>query len=569
MAVTRIYQDQVHTEGSNIDDTRTPADHDANAVDIQDTIDFICSQIADITGEMAWETAPDATIAAIEARTFLNEKLAMRELHLLTDITVPATQNFKILSVAGSEVVTPNIKAIGSTTKGLITATHTGTFGTHALDEVAGGTTINPKNCLAVVDASSGDPILSAGRKVFALLQNESGATDGAAFTDTTPERAQVSFVRINATNDDLEAVPVADIENKVVNLAFADRQDLDTWVEQDFMRRATFVDVGAGAVSVTLDNAIDNQGATPATQVTNIRWQIADGVALDFEDPTGARDLLKIAPGAAGDEVEVNVDTLDVNVGAAGTIDFDNGVSVDTGGTPIRLGVVAGQIDATALKVASTGGVMEVEASGGSLVLDATGQTLQADASILDLDATDDSHVIMAANAAAAKTLLIAARNAGAGDGDLELEADDDILFETVRETTPLPLDDATAGAISALPGGPHASVSAAILHAINSGGVDLSFDIFVAGSNFAQGANIPGVTFDLTQFSVDMGVPATPGSPTVFLFLNGRLMRGAAASGTGDFFPGTTPGNGDIIVDFPRGVRSGSVITSIGLKQ
>lgn len=572
MAVSRLRQDQIHTRGSLIDDTKLPSDHDANAADLEDTLDYLASQLADILGEINWYDAPDLSIAAINAKTFLDEKLALREYFLLTDITVPATQNYKVLSVAGSEVPA-RPKAINATTKGLVTAPHGGSFGTaHSLAEVAGDTTINPKNLLAVVDGSTGDPILdSSGKTIWGLLQHEAGATDGAVFTDTTPERAQVSFVVVNATNDDLVACAVGDIESKVVNLSFVDRNDLDSWVEQDFLRRGSFVDVPTGAQQVTLDNAIDNQGATPATQATQIYWRIDDDVGLHFQDSTGARDLLALLPAAAGDEMEVNVDLLDVNVGVSGIVDIDNGIRVDTGGQRINVGETPGQIDSTTLKLAATTGLAEVEGVGVTLdALAGAGGPLTADGTLLDADFSDTSHLDMRASDAAEKTLRVLAANDGAGASVLLLVSEDgDLKFQTVRETTPLPLDDSTAGTISGLAGGPHASIAAAIKYAIESGGVDLTFDIFLAASNYAQGVNIPGVTLDLTAYDEDMGTPASPGTPDLFLFLNGRLIRGASGTGIGDWYAGDTPASGDIKVDFPKGIKTGDLIITIGLKQ
>lgn len=97
---------------------------------------------------------------------------------------------------------------------------------------------------------------------------------------------------------------------------------------------------------------------------------------------------------------------------------------------------------------------------------------------------------------------------------------------------------------------------------------GVSLSFDIYVAVGNFAKGANIPAVTLDLTDFDGDMGTPGVPGAPNLFLLLNGRVIRGAAVTGTGDWFPGTDPSAGDVKVDFPKGIKTGDLILTIALK-
>lgn len=568
MTVSRIHQDQIHTQGSAIDDTLAPTNHDANAVDLADTLDYMASQLADILGEVTWEAAPDEAISALAARAKLEDTLAETELESLTDITVPAGQNYKLL--LASELPTFKTKAIATTTKGLVTAQHDGSFGTsHSLAELAGDTALSPRNLLGVVDGASGDPILSSGRVIWGLLQHEATAGDGTAFTDTTPERAQVSFVRANATHDDLEAVPYTDIENAVINLDYVRRKALSERTPQDWLRRTAHVDLPTGAASVTLDNAVDNQGATPVTQDTDIEWRITDTYEFRFETSDGGRTLLAVSPNAAGDQIQLNVDTFDVNVGAAGVVDFDNGVTVDSGGQSLNLGVTAGQIDSTTLKLAATGGLAEVEGTG--VTLDGTGGAggpITIDGTLLDADFSGDgdSHLITDPNSATTRTLLLAARNSGAGSANLELESDGDVLFETAQQTTPIPLDDSTAGAISALPGGPYASVSAAIKAALEGGGLtSVNFDIFVAGSNYAQGVNIPAATLDLTTYDEDMGTPGTPGTPDLFLFLNGRLIRGASGTGVGDWYAGDTPASGDVKVDFPKGIKSGDVLITV----
>jgi hypothetical protein len=549
----RTPQEHIETLGSGIDDTLTPSNHDANAIDLKTTIDHIASQVADVLGETNWHDAPDKTIAALAAQATLEATLAETEYKSLTSITVPNGN-----------------KAIALTTKGLVTAQHGGTFGTtHDLAEVAGDTTITPRNLLAVVDNATKDPILdSSGRVIWGLLQHEATAGDGTAFTDTTPERAHVSFVVVSS--NDLIACPIADIEDKVINLHYVRRKALSERVPQDWMHRSAAVDVPTGAANVTLNNAIDNQGATPATQTTDIEVRIDDDSEWRFETSDGGRDLLKVAPAAAGDELEVNVDTLDINVGAAGVVDIDNGVTVDSGGTPINLGVTAGQIDAgaAALKVASSGAAVEIEGVG--VTIDGAagaGGAITVDGTVLDADFSGDadSHLIIDPNSATKRTLLVAARNSGAAVADLELEADGDVLFETVRETTPLPLDDATAGAIGSLFSTSHASIAAAIAYAGTIGGVDLGFKRFVMGSNFAKDANVAGASLDLTAYTLDM----TPGPATVFTFLQGRILDGAGAADEGDIYPGTTPASGDVKFSFPGGVKSGWILHSIGLKQ
>ena len=72
-----------------------------------------------------------------------------------------------------------------------------------------------PARVVEVVDGASRDPLTSAGRRIYALLQGESGLADGDTILTTTPDRVQVSFVRANAAGDDLEACPVAGIQGR------------------------------------------------------------------------------------------------------------------------------------------------------------------------------------------------------------------------------------------------------------------------------------------------------------------------------------------------------------------
>lgn len=256
-------------------------------------------------------------------------------------ISVPATQNRVVLSVAGSE--TPSeVAAVGAvTTEGAVVAQATAFDTNGQLDLVAGSNALSPKNLCVVVDQTTGDPITSSGRRVWALLHSEI-ATDGHTFNDTD-QQVMLSFVRQNATGDALEACPVADIENQDINYSYVRRIAFDNVPEAAFLIGA-FVDQ-AGAVDVTLDNAIDNQSG-PATQAQDIDWRISDTFTLDFQTSDGGRTLLSLAPTSGGDTVAFDTDDFDVN--NANDADFLNGAKFDTGGTEIDIGVNAGVIETT-----------------------------------------------------------------------------------------------------------------------------------------------------------------------------------------------------------------------------
>ena len=570
MAVMRTPQEHIETLNSSIDDTLDPLNHDANAINLADTIDYLASQLIHITGETAWEDRPDKTISELAAQQTFEDTLAIIHEALIVDIVVPGSQNYKILSVT-TELPSAKVKSINTDTIGLVTAEHTGTFGTHALDLRAGDNALNPLNLVKVIDGSTGDPILSGAQVVFALLQHENGATDNTDFSDTTPERAQISFVRSNSTYSGFEACPVSDIEGKTVNLAFPRQKKLSSFTKQDWDPNSVFADFPDSAtVGVNLNNAIDNQGVTPATQTTNVFWRLNDDTSLAFQESTGGRDLIKIGAAAAGDSIDINVDSFDVNVGSSGNIDFDNGIKVDSGDQLINVGITAGQIDSATVKVLATSGDLELEAHNGNMILDNASHILQVDAKNLDADFTDTSHLIQSTIDASDTTLLLASRNSGAGKGILKLESDDDVIFETAQETSGIALDDAATGPISGLFGQSFNSIAAAIAYSSSHGGIDLAFKRTILTSNVSSGTNMAGVTLDLSAsgYILDMADAGFAVRP-VFVFANGRLLDGADQSGDGDIYPGTNPANGDLKHDFFRRWRSGMRLFSIGFKD
>jgi len=357
MGRTFVRQDTQVRKSDVYDDTIVPseANFETNPVHVEDDLNTIRSQLHNLLEVQAGNWWDDLNVPATletgakrgvnDLNTALHaveKKRVLRNVYNVgTDVAVPATQNFVVLAL--SELPSNTTAAVGSvTTLGTVVAAAT-SFGAHNLDEVTGPDALSPKNLMEIVDASSGDPILSSGRRVWGLLQTEN-ATDGHTMTGTTPDRAQISFVRPNSTFDDLEACPVADIESTSVNYASRERVRLEDLTEADFLKGAV-VDIGAGAVTVTRQVAYDNQGTTPVDLTTNaildlegagLEWQIRD----DLE-----AILFRVIEGSAGGTskvaVEDDVDEFDVD---AVVTDFLNGIKVDTGaaGTTIDIGVTA-----------------------------------------------------------------------------------------------------------------------------------------------------------------------------------------------------------------------------------
>lgn len=311
-----------------------------NVGTIEDDLNALRSQAKRILGTTNWYDALGGVgrnLASVD--TNLDELESQRLLfraQVLTDIIVPVSQNFKVLSVASSETPTQTAAVGGGTALGAIVASlSSGSIGSFSIAQVSGSNSVSAKNLVVVRNASTSQVLSSGGKDVFGFLQAEFGIIDGDSFNDVTTgggKRAQISFVRENSLGNGFESVPVADIESKTINYAYIRRDSLDTLPEDAYLD-GVFVDQVA-SLDVTLDNAIDNQvGAV--TQVQNIDVKVDDGVSWDFQDSTGAINLLSIAPAVGGDSLSMKVDTWSVinskeasfsgSLGVTGTLDINN----------------------------------------------------------------------------------------------------------------------------------------------------------------------------------------------------------------------------------------------------
>lgn len=251
----------------------------------------------------------------------------------------------------------------GSTTMSVGTTTTLGTvcayevnFGTATLTEVVGENNIKPDNLCIIVDASTLDPILDGdGRQIYALLQSESN-TDGHTASTSSPSQLQLTFVVRTTTGDDLEIVDAADIDGTAIDYA-----PYQQYALADLPRYALsgpdYIDVGAG--SADRQGAYSNQGAVPANILTNSTLDLeAAGIFWKIRDNNEA-DLFTITEGSAGGTTDVTIGSdVDTYVNDALDVDFDQGVSINTGGSrPIDIGENDGVIESTA-------GALEVQAT-------------------------------------------------------------------------------------------------------------------------------------------------------------------------------------------------------------
>jgi hypothetical protein len=360
---SKLQQDEQIWQSNSYDDTIAPtlAAFETNPVNLETDLNNVRSQLSNLLDAQAGDWYADLnTPSALDTGSqrgvndlntdlhAVERKRVLRRVKLIQDITVTAAQNWEVLGA--SELPGNTTAAVGAvTTLGTVVAAHGGTFGTtHSLTEVAGAHALAPKNLLEITD-NSGDPILSAGRRVWGLLQTES-AVDGHTMTVGGTEEVQISFVRPNAAHTDLEACPVADIATLTIRYCYTERVPYLSLNEGDFLSSAA-VDIGAGAANLDRQTAYDNQGATAVDLTTNATLDLEGaGLSWTIRDDLEAM-LFQVVEGSAGGTSQVNlgsdVDEFDVD---AAVTDFLNGITVDSGSTGIDIGAAtAGSIQRAA----------------------------------------------------------------------------------------------------------------------------------------------------------------------------------------------------------------------------
>lgn len=406
--------------------------------------------------------------------------------NVVTASAVASTVQVHILTAA--QLPSQTTAAIGVvTTKGTVCAEAT-TFGAAGLDEVAGTTSVAPKNLVPLVDGDTRDPILVGGKVVWGLFQSES-ATDGSTLSGTTPNRAQFSFVVINDTGDDLELTNLP--TTTIFQYASRERVSFEDLSEQDFLNGAV-VDVPS-ATTVTRQVGYDNQGTTPVNVTTNSFLDLeGPGLTWEIRDDLEA-SLFKIIEGSAGGTSTVqlgsDVDSFDVN---AVDVDFNAGISVRSGGTrPIDIGVNDGIIESTA-------GALEVQAT--------TTLSFDDGNKPAGWSLTEGIHL---SDAAQEWTDLEA--NAG---GEVSLIQAINLAYSNNTRTK---------------------------VQATLTSNVTANND--VNGPSYASNTDVDLAPYDSvpTSFVQDVEV-----------FLNGELLRNNASSGANDVYPGTSPAQGDLKFTF-----------------
>jgi len=279
----------------------------------------------------------------------LERKRVLTSFVSLEDVTVPAAQNWVVLAadkLPSSNAIARSV-AVGITEHTGSVAAHVASIDAHSLNEVAGATDISPKNLVALVSGSNRDPILSGSNVIYGLFQTEVADSGGGYLGGSSPNRAQISFVTVNAAGDNLEACAPAAIAGQVINYILPVRKALKDLSEQDFLRGAE-IDVPS-TTSTSRKSGYDNQGETAFTINSNAELNLGGTYSWEIGDKDSAT-LFKITEGAETGTstvlVDQDVDTFQVK---AGLNVFDKGITVAETTTDIKLGVNAGVIETLA----------------------------------------------------------------------------------------------------------------------------------------------------------------------------------------------------------------------------
>jgi hypothetical protein len=548
---------------------------ESTAVDQEDVFTAEITQLRRIIGGSKWYSGIETTATDARSLTTLSTdvyfKSILRRAQLLVGIAVPASQNYVVLSAAGLE--TPSqVIAIGANAEGAVVAQLAGAVGSASLTAVAGLNSIFPKNQLLIRDSATLEAVQSSLREVFGLLQVGSTAVDGSAFDDTT-NAAQITFVRENAGGTALELVPAADIAGKTIQYTYTSRAKLYELNEQDLLS-GTYMDT-ASVSSISLEQAYKGGGTITVTSSEGpVKFDLSTATT-DFEViGASAASLFKINRDGS------NVDTVNF---ANADVNFASTANIKAHGTA----TVDGLVTAKAGVSAGNAGPIHINENDNGLISTAVAQftlsnTNSAGKTVVESLGANGTDIVASGAGTDANITLQSGHDVRAfADNGISLAATAaDIVFYDVRENgqgpgfNGLQLTDSVTGSISALPGAPtggYPSIAAAIKGAMTS--TSLNMHIMLVSSNFASGVNMPGSgqwapALDLSTKSISMNAADISSLNTIFM-LNGRIVIGGDASGDlYDIVKGTTPANGDIKFNLPKGIKSGDIVLALSWK-
>lgn len=390
MARTQITPQAVDSPlSAEFSDTETTGSGMETAADLLANINNIVTMLKVFSGGSDWYVAPADDTNIFQTTSDNSRQPFLFRTAVVAVVTVSASQNWEVLSVASSEAPS-QVAAVGAvTTEGAVVA-YNSAFDTATLDEVTNtASALEPFNKATFTNSVTGDPINSAsGFRIDALVQSES-STNGHTFDDTS-NRVQLTFVARNAGGTDLVLASIADIAGATIQYQYPRRLQYQNLPEDAFLN-PTDADIIAQA-QITLSNAATQQSGNVVYTTKDINWVIsASGDHFRFEDGSSNNIATFELDGSGNGDVTlgssalssvttVNGDDFDVDI--ANTATLQAGLSVDaaTAGTKINIGNTANQIDiAGNLLITATSGTMGLNSTSADLSITAitTGSVL------------------------------------------------------------------------------------------------------------------------------------------------------------------------------------------------